>query len=86
MGDFLGDSPSSFLWTPQLRESRLLGENMEIPLSVIKWIDKKGTEHTSKKTFTTTEEIAEYYKHMRGRVDGLMVVVPLNDDKQTKLC
>lgn len=51
---------------------------MEIPPSIIVWFDKDNKEHTSRKVFTSSEEVAEYYKHMKGRIYGLSVVVPLN--------
>jgi len=59
---------------------------MEIPPSIIVWFDKDNREHKSKKVFTSEEEVSEWYKHMRSRIYGLSIVVPLNDDKQTKLC
>ena len=56
--------------------------------SVIRWWDKAtDTIRTSRKVFYTEEEVSEYYKHMRNRINSLMVVVPLADlEKQSKQC
>lgn len=56
---------------------------MEIPPSRVVWFDKNNREHTSRKVFTSSEEVAEWYKHMRSRIYGLSIVVPLNQKSLT---
>jgi hypothetical protein len=56
----------------------------EIEPSIIKYW-KNGEWKTVKRTFKTEEEITEWYKRNRWRIDGLTVVIPLKDDKQTTL-
>jgi len=38
-----------------------------------------------KRIFYTEEEIREWYKHMRPRIDGLTIVKPLSAEGQTTL-
>jgi hypothetical protein len=56
----------------------------EIEPSIIKYW-KNGEWKTVKRIFKTEEEITEWYKHNRCRIDGLTVVLPLKDEKQTTL-
>jgi len=58
------------------------------PSHILYW--KNNSWKTAKRngrprTFTTDEEVAEWYKHNRSRVDGLSVVKPIVDKKQKQL-
>ena len=57
---------------------------MDIEPSIIKYW-KKGEWKTVKRVFTTEEQVNEWYRRNRWRADGLSVVLPLKDDKQTTL-
>jgi hypothetical protein len=48
----------------------------EIEPSIIKYW-KNGEWKTVKRTFKTEEEVTEWYRRNRWRIDGLTVVVPL---------
>ena len=46
---------------------------------------KNGKFQIAKGIFTTDEQIAEWYKRNRWRIDGLSVVVPIKDKNQATL-
>jgi hypothetical protein len=53
------------------------------PSIIVYW--KDGKFRKTRRVFTSEEEISEWYKHNRSRVDGLSIVVPLRDANQLKL-
>jgi len=57
---------------------------MEIEPSRIKYW-KNNEWRTTRKIFRSTEEINEWYRRNRWRIDGLSIVVPLKDEKQSVL-
>jgi len=62
---------------------------MEIkPSHIYYWKDDKwkiAKRNGKPKIFVTNEEVAEWYKMNRWRVDGLSIVKPILDGKQQRL-